>query len=256
MSFQNKNIIIVGASKGLGRMLAEKFINSKANVALIARDKKKLLEIKTKSKFKKKVLIYSYDLFKNKVINKICKDIRKNFKTVDVIIHCLGGSFGIVKPDSNWDDYSKSIKGNLGIAIDINHNFIDQMIEEKKGNIIHIGSIAGQEAQHMGSPPYTVAKATVSAYTRSMGNYLAKKNIILSAIVPGAFHGKDNAMARFEFYKPEEYKKFKLSLPQGIMPKAKEYWELIRILSNPKSHIFCGSVINVDGGFGKAVRNI
>lgn len=256
MSFVNKNIVIVGASKGLGRMLAEKFIISKANVALIARDKKKLLEIKKKSKFKKKILIYSNDLFKDKIIKKTCNDIKKNFKTIDTIIHCLGGSFGVVKPISTWDDYCKSIKGNLGIAIDFNYYFLDLMIGKKRGNIIHIGSIAGQEAQDIGFPPYTVAKSTISSYTRSMGNYLAKSNIIMSSIIPGVFYGKDNAMARFEFYKPKEYQKFKLNLPQSRMPKAEEYWRLIKILSNPKSQIFCGSVINVDGGFGKAVQNI
>ena len=73
--------------------------------------------------------------------------------------------------------------------------------------------------------------------------------------MPGAFFGLNNAMSRFKFYKPEEYKDFKKKLPRNKMPLAKDYVKLIKLLCSAEANIFCGSVIPVDSGQGKSVNH-
>jgi hypothetical protein len=89
-----------------------------------------------------------------------------------------------------------------------------------------------------------------------MGNYLANYGIVMSGILPGAFYGDENAMARFKHYKPEEYKKFLKLLPQSKMPLAKNYIDIIKLLSSRQSKIFCGSMIYLDQGQSKTVHQV
>ena len=90
---------------------------------------------------------------------------------------------------------------------------------------------------------------------RSLGKELLEHGIIVSGILPGAFYGDDNAMFRYEYYKPEEYLEFVKSLPKGRMPLVDEYLPMIFLLSNPKSTIMNGSLISMDGAQGQSYYN-
>ena len=253
--FRNKKILITGATKGLGRELAIEFSKLKSKLVLVARNEKLMNSLKkiTEKNNRDKNLYFSCDLFDQKKLNIMNKDIKKKFKNIDIIIHCLGGSFGINDNFESWHNFEKCLRGNIGVAIDINKFFIPNMIKKKTGNIIHIGSVVSDEIG--ASVPYISSKSTLTGYVRALGNYLAGYNIKLSAILPGAFLGVENAMSRFKFYKPLQYNNFKKKLPRGKMPLAKDYLELIKLLCSEKGNIFCGSVIPVDSGQGKTINH-
>ncbi len=250
-SFKNKNIIVTGASKGLGRTISIEFEKLGSNVALIARSKDLLDDIRNQFKKKDDHLFYDIDLMNDHKRNECLNDIEKNFKKVDIIFHCLGGSFGINEPLDEMSKYMNSIKGNLGVSIDINNKFIPVMKKNGFGNIIHISSVVGNQAT--ASVPYVTAKSSISGYVRTMGNYLANYNIILCGVLPGAFIAEDNAMTRFKKFKPKEYDKFVEKLPSQRMPNSEEYIEIFKLLSSQDSKIFCGSMIPLDTGQGTTI---
>jgi len=254
MSFRKKNILITGSTKGLGKELVIEFDKLEANLIIIGRSKKLLNQIKKKLKNSKNHLFFNGNIINNKIIKNLILKINKKFNKIDTIIHCLGGSFGINDPFASWKSFETSLKGNLGTAIEINNFFIPKMIKKKQGNIIHVGSVVTHEAN--ASVPYVTSKASISGYVRVMGNYLSKHGVVLSGILPGAFYGDDNAMARFKYYKPKEYNKFINSLPNKKMPLAKDYLETIKLLSSNKSKIFSGSLIYLDQGQSKTIHQI
>ena len=253
--FKNKKILITGATKGLGRELAIEFSKLKSKLVLVARDEKLMNSLKkiTEKNNKNKNLYFSYDLFDQKKLSKMNSEIKKKFQNIDIIIHCIGGSFGINDNFESWGNFEKCLRGNIGIAIDINKFFIPLMIKKKSGNIVHIGSVVSDEIG--ASVPYISSKSTITGYVRALGNYLANYNVKLSAILPGTFFGLKNAMSRFKFYKPEEYGNFKKKLPRSKMPLARDYLKLIKLLCSSEANIFCGSVIPVDSGQGKSVNH-
>ena len=153
----------------------------------------------------------------------------------------------------DWQDFSKSLKGNIGISSMINKYLVPSMMKQGTGNIIHVGSHVASEAR--GSVPYNTAKAALSGYVRSLGKELANQGIIVSGILPGAFYGDDNAMFRYEYYKPEEYKEYVKALPQQRIATADEYIPMLFLLSNPESKIMSGSLISMDGAQGQAYYN-
>jgi len=246
--FKGKNVIITGASKGFGKTIALEFEKLESNLALIARSKDLLDNIKDKFTKKDRHIFCDVDLMDDKQRTECLSNIEKKFKSVDIILHCLGGSFGINDPQDSMDKYMESLKGNLGVSIDINNKFIPGMKKNGFGNIIHVSSVVGKQAT--ASVPYVTAKSSISAYVRTMGNYLANYNIILCGVLPGAFFAEDNAMNRFKKFKPKDYKEFVDKLPNQRMPEAREYLEIIKLLSLKNSKIFCGSVIPLDSGQG------
>ena len=66
---------------------------------------------------------------------KCLEDIKQQFKNIDIIFHCLGGSFGINDLEE-MSNFIKSFKGNLGVSIDINNKFIPDRKYRGKGNIV------------------------------------------------------------------------------------------------------------------------
>ena len=251
-SFKDKKILITGASKGLGLQIAKTFEKDGAQLILIARSKELLDKLSNNFNDKKKHLVYAKDLLEEKNLEYVLNDIEDKLSNLDIIIHCLGGSFGINDPLDTWKNFERSLRGNLGVSVDINKKFIPKMQMNKRGNIIHISSIVSQQAS--GSPFYCSSKAALSAYVRTIGNYLVKTNIYLSGIVPGFFTGENNSAERFKFYKPDEYKKFVSELPQKEAPQASEYIDLIKILSGNNARIFAGSLITADSGYGISIR--
>ena len=253
MNFKDKKVLITGASKGLGKAAAISFEDAGARLALAARSDDKLVELKNSFSDPEKHLTFNLDLLDSSNIKKMSNDISKKWNNIDIILHCIGGSLGVNDTLVEWEEFTKCLKGNIGIASEINKHLVPGMKEQGYGNIIHVGSIVGSEAE--ASVPYNSAKAALSGYVRSLGNELLEQGIIVSGILPGAFYGDDNSMFRYEYYKPEEYQEFVKSLPQGRMPMATEYVPMLFLLSNPESKIMSGSLISMDGAQGKAYYN-
>lgn len=250
---KDKRVLITGATKGLGKAAAIGFEKENARLALVARSDDKLEELKKSFKEENRHLFFSLDLVKPTAIESLTGPILKEWNGVDVIIHCVGGSLGVNDALVEWDDFTKCLKGNIGIAAEINRYLVPMMKEQGSGNIIHVSSIVGIEAR--ASIPYNTSKASISGYVRSLGRELAEDGIIVSGIFPGAFYGDDNAMFRYEYYKPDEYKKFVNSLPQQRMPHAMEYLPMLMLLANPNSKIMSGSLIPMDAAQGQAYYN-
>ena len=140
----NKNVIITGASKGLGKTIAIEFEKLGCNLALIARSKNLLNKVENNFKKKKNHKLYDIDLLDDDKRKNCLEDIKQQFKNIDIIFHCLGGSFGINNPLDEMSNFMKSFKGNLGVSIDINNKFIPNMKMQGKGNIVHVSSVVGK----------------------------------------------------------------------------------------------------------------
>ena len=253
LKFLDKRILITGASNGLGKAAAIAFEKEGARLALAARSEEKLGLLKDSFDKPEKHLLFNLDLLDSTNIKKLTNDISKQWGGVDVILHCIGGSFGFNESLINWLDFSKSLKSNIGISSEINRLMVPGMKVQGSGNIIHVSSHVAFEAR--ASIPYNTAKAALSGYIRSLGNELAGSGIIVSGILPGAFYGDDNAMFRYQFFKPEEYREFVKSLPQQRMPTVEEYLPMIFLLSSSESKIMCGSLVSMDGGQSQAFYN-
>ena len=249
--FKNKTILITGASRGLGAVLAESFAEQDGSVVLLARDFKKLESVRNKLKNKTKHLSISIDLTNLETLADNLESLKKIIYGVDVIVHAAGGGLGFKNDFLDHHQLSKLFNLNIASAIEINRILIPKMIEKKFGNVLHIGSIASFESA--GSVGYNTVKAAISGYVRSMGRKLLEDNVILTGALLGGFISEGNAMDRLKTKNPTAYKEFiENRLPRKKMGTVEELVPALMLLCSQESGMLGGCLFPMDAGEGSA----
>ncbi len=179
-SVKNKVIIITGAGKGIGSMLADELLKRSAIVYAI--DKTFLKYNKKKNYFRKKC-----DITNKIQVEKICKDIFKNEKKIDVLIN----NAGITMPNNSSNEYSLE---NWKKTLDVNltGSFLCSQIigkilkKQHSGSIINMTSI-NAELGFPNNPAYVASKGGLKMLTKSLAKDLGKYGIRVNNLGPGYF---------------------------------------------------------------------
>lgn len=187
MSIEGKNVIITGASAGIGEACAKLFARNGANLILTARRINKLNELadSLRSAYNVKVHTIEMDVRNFDEVKKKFENLPAEFKTIDVLINNAGKALGVEKIQdgvlSNWEEMlDTNIKGLLYVSKII----IPMLIKQNHGHIINIGSIAGHEV-YPGGNVYCASKFAVRAISKGMGIDLSGYNIKVTSIDPG-----------------------------------------------------------------------
>ena len=246
-----KKIIIIGASKGLGQAAAIWFSKLNYKIALLSRSHSNLEKVRKKCKDPRMHISLEIDLLDISTIEQTIKKATKFLNGVDVVLHAAGGGMGLKESLISSKNFQKLLNLNILSAVEINRLIIPKMKKNKKGNIIHIGSIASYES--VGSVGYNSAKAAISAYVRTLGKELSAHNIIMTGVLPGGFMGPQNAMYRLKTKNKKIYNDFiKNRLPRKKMGTTNEIMPMIEFLASSNAGMMCGCLIPMDGAEGKS----
>jgi len=255
VSLKGKGIIITGASKGLGSVCAEVLSRQGTNMVLIARSEEKLEMLRKRCKNPSKHLSIAQDLTDIAKLQSCLKKAKEFLGKIDVVLHVVGGGLGLRDPLVKSEDFIKLFKLNVTVASEINRIVLPEMIKRKKGNLVHIGSIASSEAT--GSVGYNSVKAALAAYVRSLGREVAGSGVVVTGIMPGGFYAPENSWRRLEAQKPEAVKRFiEERLPRGYMAKAEELIPMIFLLCSDDASMMTGCMVPIDAGEGKSYLNL
>lgn len=177
------------------------------------------------------------------------EQLQDELGAVDVVLHVAGGGLGLREPLITAPDLQLLFQLNVAAAAEINRLLAPKMTAAGRGNLVHVGSIASQEA--VASVGYNTVKAALAAYVRSLGRQLAASGVIVTGILPGAFHAPQNAMDRLKANKLEIYQDFiKERLPRGKMGEAEELLPLIMFLCTAAAGMMSGCMVPIDAGEG------
>jgi 3-oxoacyl-[acyl-carrier protein] reductase len=246
-----KKIIIIGASKGLGQAAAFWFSKLNYKIVLLSRSFSGLEKVRKKCKNSEIHASFEIDLLDIDTVEKTIKKATRFLKGVDVVLHAAGGGLGLKESLISSKDFQKLLNLNILSAVEINRLIIPGMKKNKKGNIIHIGSIASYES--VGSVGYNSAKAAISAYVRTLGNELSAHNIIMTGVLPGGFIAPQNAMHKLKTKNKKIYNDFiKNRLPRKKMGTINEIMPMIQFLASSNAGMMCGCLIPMDGAEGKS----
>ena len=250
-NLKGKNIIITGASRGLGAETAIRFSKSGANLVLIAREKTELEKIRNKCKSPGNHTSIEADLLQTDKIESVVDKAKKFLKKIDCVVHCAGGGLGKRDPLIKQEDFTLLFKLNVIAAAEINRVVLADMIKRKQGNIVHVGSVAGKEA--IASVGYSTVKAALNMYVRSLGRETAKHDVVVTGINPGGFFADGNSMDRLGKNNPDELKKFiETRLPRKKLGNVSEIIPLIEFLCSDEASMMSGCMVPIDAGEGLA----
>lgn len=183
-SLKNKNALITGAGKGIGKALALALAAEGANVGLIARTETDLVSLADEIKTKGVKAAYATADVSNRVsVEQAVQSITSSLGSIDILINNAGtGTFGKfleLEPEA-WE---RQVKVNLFGTYYTIRAVLPQMIEKQAGDIINISSTAGKSGAAMTSA-YSASKFGVFGLSESLMQEVRKHNIRVTALAP------------------------------------------------------------------------
>ncbi len=180
-------VLITGATSGIGKSTAQLFAKNGHDLIITGRREDRLKEIKTQleSDFKIKVTTLCFDIRKLSEVENAISTLSSENKKIDALVNNAGLAAGLGPIQSgNIDHWERMIDTNVKGLLYISRAISNLMIENKKGHIINIGSIAGKEVYANGNV-YCATKHAVDALNKAMRIDLLPHNIKVTAINPG-----------------------------------------------------------------------
>tara|TARA_A100001234_G_scaffold42138_1_gene34435 strand:- start:6424 stop:7140 length:717 start_codon:yes stop_codon:yes gene_type:complete len=231
-----KNIFISGASRGIGKSMAQHFAKSNFNVVGTSRNNFKF-DNDLENLFPIKLDVTSRNDVKD------CFDELKSKNLLpDILINNAGITADQLFLRMSDDDWDNVINTNLTGTFNLTKIFLKNMIKNKFGRIINISSISGL----MGNPGqvnYSSSKAALNGFTKSLAKEVGSRNITVNCVAPGFI---DTDMTSYigdnernEILKQIPLNKF--GLPEDIS-------KLVMFLMSDEASYITGQTISIDGG--------
>ena len=240
IDLKNKNVIVTGASGGIGNSIVEKLYELNANILATGTKVEKLNELKNKFN---NINILQFDISKH---DKIENFIDQSTEILGGKLDCIVNNAGITMDNlvirMNMDEWNKVIDINLTSTFLMSKYSIKKMLKNKSGKIINITSVVGHTG-NIGQANYTASKAGIVAMSKSLAIEYAKKNINVNCISPGFI---STAMTD----KIDE--KFKESIiskiPSNRLGNSSDVANAVVFLASSMSDYINGETIHVNGG--------
>lgn len=238
-----KNVLLTGASGGIGYAIARKFLeNSDARMILQYNTHAKKIE-SLKEEFPYRIDSYKADLSDEKSVVEFLKKIDSDYKKLDIIIHSAGISVVDTINHTKVEDISKIINVNLKSPILITQKLVGKMIEKKSGVIIFISSMWGITGSSCESV-YSATKGGIIAFSNSLSKELGPSNIRVNSVSPGFINTAMN-----DNIKIEDRDLFVSEIPLLRAGEATDVSNAIYFLCSDEASYISGANLRVDGGY-------
>ena len=237
---KNKNIIVTGASGGIGNSIVKRLNDCGANILASGTKLEKLEELK--SKFPN-VKILQFDISKNDQIEEFIENASSE---LNGNLDCLVNNAGITQDNlairMSLDEWKKVIDINLTSTFLLSKFAIKKMLKNKSGKIINITSIVGHTG-NLGQANYTASKAGIVAMSKSLAIEYAKKNININCISPGFI--KTAMTDKID----EKFKEIIVSkIPSARLGEPEDIANAVIFLASNLSDYINGETLHVNGG--------
>lgn len=183
-----KIALITGATSGFGEACAIKFAANQYDVIINGRRSNRLESLKKKLQedYKVDVHVLPFDVQKQEEVFTAINSLPPKWKNIDVLINNAGLALGRdLFQDAHLQDWNTMIDTNVKGLLYVSKAVVPYFIENKKGHIVNIGSVAGREVYEKGNV-YCASKFAVDAISKSMRIDLLKHRIKVTTIHPGA----------------------------------------------------------------------
>jgi len=248
LGLAGKNVIVTGASRGIGRATALEFASEGANVAICARGQESLdracAELEAKGV---KVHAATCDVADAASLKAFLNGANDSLGGTDILVNNPSG-FGLTDDEAGWE---ASLNIDLMATVRASWQVVPWMEARGGGAIVHISSTAGLEG---GWPPaYSVAKAGLVAHAKTMAAQLAAQGIRVNTIAPGSIEFAGGFWETIKEQNRDMYDATLANIPFGRMGTAEEVAAAVVFVASPKAGWVSGAMLLVDGVQHKGV---
>tara|TARA_B100001250_G_scaffold111154_1_gene93901 strand:+ start:2729 stop:3466 length:738 start_codon:yes stop_codon:yes gene_type:complete len=240
IDLKNKNIIVTGASGGIGNSIIERLNDVGANILATGTRVEKLNELKKKFG---EIKILKFDISQS---DKIEEFVEKATNELGGSLDCLVNNAGVTQDNlairMSFEEWQKVIDINLTSVFLISKFAIKKMLKNKSGKIVNITSVVGHTG-NVGQANYTASKAGIVAMSKSLAIEYAKKNININCISPGFIK---TAMTE---NLDEKFKEVIISkIPSSRLGEPDDIANAVLFLCSNQSSYINGETLHVNGG--------
>jgi NAD(P)-dependent dehydrogenase (short-subunit alcohol dehydrogenase family) len=240
---QNKLAIVTGGGSGIGYAITEKFVSSGIQTIIIGRNQEKLSG--AKERLGELCIPMTFDLTDLKSIPGLVKQIVDKYGRIDILVNNAGINLKKEFTEVSDEEFSQIIHSNVMSMFALSREVVKVMINNGRGSIINISSMASQ----YGIPKviaYTASKSAIEGMTRAMAVELSPKGILVNCIAPG-FIATDMSAKALDS-DPERFRKVLSRTPLGKLGNPADIAEAAYFLCSDKSGYLTGIILPVDGG--------
>ena len=241
---ENKVAIVTGASRGIGRSIAETFVREGARVVICGRKQESIEQVAHEIGFGARPIACHVGRLVD--LENMVATATREFGRIDILVNNAGTNVGqgpcLAVDESQFD---KMIEVNLKSAFRLTRLVAPGMCERGSGSIINMSSISGLRPQFEGML-YSMTKAALIMMTQSYALELGPKGVRVNAIAPGMIE-----TALSEYYWKDEGRRAQILKKQPIqrLGKPQDVAELALLLASDRGSYITGQTFVVDGGF-------
>ncbi len=239
--------LVTGASRGIGRAIAELFSRAGARVGLVARTPGSLEELSAQLKVQgREALALPADVAQEAQVNRAVSRLTDQWNKIDILVNnagliSLGGPFWKIEP-AEWE---RIMGANLTGAYLCTRAVAPHMQQQKKGRIINIASISGQTGGVSGGAHYSSSKGGMIALTKTLARDLAPFGITVNAIAPGQIDTDP------ELLTPQQRERVMGMIPLGRLGRPEDIAHAALFLASEMAAYITGATLDVNGGILK-----
>lgn len=192
LNITGKVALITGASRGIGRTIAEKLAREGVSVSLVGRNEEMLMEVVESIRLSGgKAEYFVYDISEIANVEKLVIDCVKRELVPDILINNLGG----VNGSKNWDSYelvAQVFRLNFLASYELVRQLLPYLEKMEWGRIVNIGSVSTKSG--LNGFPYVISKSALESFTVFAARDIAQRspNVVMTMVSPGpiAVNGK------------------------------------------------------------------
>jgi len=239
-NLEKKNIIVTGASGGIGNAIIKKLSESGANILASGTRIEKLEELKNNFE---SIKILKFDISQNEKIEEFIENATIELGgSLDGLVNNAGITRDNLAIRMSLEEWQKVININLTSTFLMSKFAIKKMLKNKSGKIINITSVVGHTG-NLGQANYTASKAGIVAMSKSLAAEYAKKNININCISPGFI--KTAMTDKID----DKFKEVIISkIPSARLGEPDDIANAVLFLSSDQSNYINGETLHVNGG--------
>ena len=239
IGFKNKNVLITGATGGIGSELVKKFHSLGANILGTGTKSEKLEEIKTKHP---SIKVKKFDISEHSKIEEFIDNVFLELGGLDILINNAGKNVDNLSLRMKDEEWKKVIDINLTSTFLLSKHSIKKMLKNKFGRIVNITSVVGHTG-NLGQSNYAASKAGIIGMSKSLAIEYAKKNITINCVSPGFITSEMtmNIAEKVKIYLTSR-------IPMGKLGTGQDVSNCVAFLSSEEAGYITGETIHVNGG--------
>jgi 3-oxoacyl-[acyl-carrier protein] reductase len=242
MQFKGKNIFVTGGSRGIGAAIVIHLARAGARVAFSYNSqeesaKKILSELPDGNHFYVKM-----NLNESASIESACVTVLEKFESIHGVVNNAGLTKDTLLLRMKESDFKEVIQSNLVGTFLVSKQFIKTMLKQQFGVFVNLSSVIGSTG-NAGQANYAASKAGIEAFTKSLAQELASRNIRANCVAPGFIETDMTSVL-----KDEQKSKILSQVPMNRMAHPSEIASVVAFMLSDESSYITGQTISVNGG--------